>query len=76
MIDEEEQIHHVWRMSLYRVFCLSCFALSLIYLNLKHRMQILAVEYSYSKANCLFISGQSGYYRCWIYDDLHGDPVS
>ena len=46
MIDEEEQIHHVRRMFLRR---LSCLALSLIYLNLKHRMHILELEYSYSK---------------------------
>lgn len=39
-------------------------------------MHILAGEYFYSKANCLSISGQYGYYRCWIYEDLRGDPVS
>jgi hypothetical protein len=76
MIDEEEQIHHVWRVSLRRVMCSSCLALSLICLNLKHRMRILAVKCPYSKATCLFIS-------CRIYEDprdlgsefIHGEWV-
>ena len=55
MIGEEVQIHHVWRMFFCRILCLSCLALSLIYLNLKHRMHILAIECFYPKVTFPYI---------------------
>ena len=65
MINEEAQIYHVRCMFLR---CLSCLALSPIYLNLKHRMHIIAIEYSYSKVTiymdlCAFPAGSA---RLWV----------
>lgn len=65
---KRSKIHHVLRMFLGR---LSCLALSLVYLNLKHRVHILE-EYSYSKVGSVCCSGE--FYKATGYISYRGVP--